>query len=49
MKDLLNFKIIVPVLIAMVVFTMVIAPMMKKSNGNGTVSGNGNGNGNGGG
>ena len=39
MKDLFDFKIIAPVLVAMVVFAWVIAPMMKpKANGN-----NGNG------
>ena len=37
MRNLLDFKIIVPVLVAMVVFAWVIAPMMKK-NGNGTTT-----------
>ena len=40
MKNLFDFKIILPVLVAMVVFAWVLAPMMKKTNG---TNGNGNG------
>ena len=42
MRNLLDFKIIVPVLVAMVVFAWVIAPMMK-TNGNGKTNGATNG------
>ena len=42
MKNLFDFKIIIPVLVAMVVFAWVIAPMMKK-NGNGTTGSTSNG------
>ena len=38
LKNVLDFKIIVPVLVAMVVFAWVIAPMMK-ANGNGKTNG----------
>ena len=46
MKNLFDLKIILPVLVAMVVFAWVIAPMMKPKVGKMT-NGNGNGNGNG--
>jgi len=29
MKELLNFRVIVPVLVAMVIFALVVAPMLK--------------------
>lgn len=47
MKNLFDLKIILPVLVAMVVFAWVIAPMMKPKVGTTTTNGNGNGNGNG--
>lgn len=49
MGKLFNMTTMVSVIIALVVYFMVIAPMMAKKNGNGsTPSTNGNGNGNGG-
>ena len=42
MKDLFDMKIILPVLVAMVIMSLVIAPMLKpKTNGNGNGNGNG--------